>query len=69
MKGDIGATQVVPLKIRVLPPAQNITCPYGTKPDDCMPKIKQITNGGLVTLVFPMPLESVLNETLFSNAS
>ena len=41
VKGDGGGeTLVVPLRIRVLPPDKNITCPYGSKPNDCMPSIK-----------------------------
>jgi hypothetical protein len=34
-----------------------------------MPKIKQITNSGLMTLFFPMPLELILDEIDFRNAS
>ena len=71
MKGGVGAPQLVTMRIRVLPPLKqtNMTCPFGGKPADCMPKIKQITNGGVMTLFFPMPLESLLNETDFRNAS
>ena len=72
IKGGVGAPQLVTLRIRVLPPLKqtNMTCPFGSKPGDCMPRIKQITNGGLMTLFFPMPLESpLLNETDFGTAS
>jgi hypothetical protein len=71
IKGGAGDPQQVSLKIRVLPPLiyTNITCPFGVNPGDCLPKIKRITNSGLMTLFFPMPLESLLNDTDFKNAS
>ena len=71
IKGGVGAPLLVTMRIRVLPPLKqtNMTCPFGSKPGDCMPKIKQITNGGVMTLFFPMPLESLLNETDFRDAS
>jgi len=46
-----------------------LTCPFGSNPEDCLPKIKQITNSGLMTLYFPMPLESILDDINFRNAS
>jgi hypothetical protein len=72
IKGGAGAPQLVTMRIRVLPPLKqtNMTCPFGSKPEDCLPKIKQITNGGVMTLFFPMPLELILlNEIDFRNAS
>jgi hypothetical protein len=71
IKGGAGPPQLVSMRIRVLPPLKqtNMTCPFGSKPGDCLPKIKQITNGGVMTMFFPMPLESLLNETEFRNAS
>ena len=71
LKGGAGDPQQVSLKIRVLPPLKytNMTCPFGNNPGDCLPKIKQITNSGLMTLFFPMPLESFLNDIDFKNAS
>ena len=59
------------MKIRVLPPLKqtNIMCPFGNNPGDCMPKIKQITNSGVMTLFFPIPLESFLDDNDFRNAS
>jgi hypothetical protein len=45
------------------------TCPFGSNPEDCLPKIKKITNSGVMTLFFPMPLELILNEIDFRNAS
>ena len=46
-----------------------MTCPFGNKPVDCLPKIKQITNSGLMTLFFPIPMESLLNDIDFENSS
>ena len=71
IKGIVGAPLLVTMRIRVLPPLKqtNMTCPFGNKPGDCMPRIKQIKNGGVMTLFFPMPLESLLNETDFKSAS
>jgi hypothetical protein len=59
------------MKIRVLPPLKqtNMTCPFGSNPGDCLPKIKQITNSGLMTLFFPMSMESFLNDIDFKDAS
>lgn len=69
IKGKDGITQLVPLKIKVLPPIKDTQCPFGNKPMDCFPKIKEISNEGVLTLFFPIPLASSLNETLFNNAS
>jgi hypothetical protein len=44
-------------------------CPFGSQIGDCFPKIKQITNSGVMTLFFPMPLESILDDIDFRNAS
>ena len=71
LKGGAGDPQQVSLKIRVLPPLKhtNITCSFGNNPSDCLPKIKHITNSGLMTLFFPMSLESLINDIDFKNAS
>ena len=57
------------MKINVLPAIRNIICAFGSKPNDCYPKIKSISDSGLLTIYFPIPLISVLNDTLFLNAS
>jgi hypothetical protein len=62
-------TRKVPLMIRVLPKSRNTTCPFGIKPNDCLPKIESITDSGLLTVFFPIPLSTVLNETQYRNLS
>ena len=71
IKGDTGDPKQVSMKIRVLPPLKqtNMTCPFGGGPGDCLPKIKHITNSGVMTLFFPMQLESFLDDIDFRNAS
>ena len=55
--------------IRVLPKSRNTTCPFGSRPDDCLPKIESITDSGLLTVFFPIPLSTVVNETQYKNLS
>ena len=69
LNGDQTQTRNVPFRIRVLPKSRNSTCPFGSSPDDCLPKIQSITDSGILTVFFPIPLSSVVNETQYRNVS
>jgi hypothetical protein len=46
-----------------------MTCSFGSRPNDCLPKIQSITDSGLLTVFFPIPLSSAVNETQYLNVS
>ena len=71
IKGDTGDPKQVSMKILIFLPLKktNMTCPLGGVPSDCFPKIKHITNSGVIILFFPMKFESYLDDIDFRNDS
>lgn len=45
------------------------SCPYGSPNSKCLPKIKSITNEGILTLLFPIKLNETLNSTFYFDAA
>jgi hypothetical protein len=67
-KKSFGPPRMVKFLIIVLAPKEktNNTCPVGKKIADCMPRISNIDDSGIVTVIFPISIK-IINETLFAD--
>ncbi len=69
-KKGFSTPKMIQFRVIVEPPKEktNITCPVGKTKADCMPKISNIDNEGMITVKFPINIKTV-NETLFAKVA